>query len=82
MWGYKKGISLTPRTNESKIIAFADSMRRQYIVNKTDCISIHGETKKLFKKYNFVTIAEKRKKKLLDFLIKHGMDYENLLTYI
>lgn len=81
-WGYSKGISLTPKSVESKILAFSDSLRSKYVHN-SDCITInHPKYRFLLKKYGMLLKAENRKKRLLNYLISHGMDYEKILKQI
>lgn len=81
-WGYEPGINLLPESNESKILAFSDSMRERF-VKDGDCIHIHNEYyKNLLKKHHMLKKAEKRKRRLFNHLTKHGMSYEKVLEWI
>jgi len=80
-WGYKKGINLLPKSNESKILAFADSIRAKYIEENDFITIIHKDARELLKKHKMVVIAEERKKKLFQFLKKHGLDINKTIKY-
>ena len=36
-WGHPTGINLTPKSNESRIIAFADGLRKEYKIGRASC---------------------------------------------
>jgi hypothetical protein len=77
-WGYTKGISLVPRSIESKIIAFADSFR-PHLVTKRDCWTIKkSSSHDILLRHKMLKKAINRKKRAYDFLVKNGMDYESL----
>ncbi|MBN1923424.1 MAG: HD domain-containing protein [Nanoarchaeota archaeon] len=81
-WGYKKGVSLVPDSDEARILAFADGFRKEFI-KKKDCTKVQSkDSASLFKKYGMLKAAEERKKKLFNYLVKHKMDYEALLKLI
>ena len=74
----EKIINLLPNSNESKILAFADSFRKKYVTEE-DCVTIkHKDIVVMFKKYKFLKKATERKKKLFKFLVKNGLKYEKL----
>ncbi len=77
-WGYEKGISLVPRSIESKIIAFADSFRPG-LVTKNDCWTLKKSSSyDILLKHNMLKKAINMKKNAFNFLVKNGMDYESL----
>lgn len=74
----KRIINLLPNSNESKILAFADSFRKKYVTKK-DCITLKNkDIIAMFNKYDFLKKATERKKKLFNFLVKNGLKYEKL----
>ncbi len=78
LMGSEKGINLAPKAIESKIIAFADSFRPQFVTRKDYWTIKSGYAAEVFSKYGMIKKLENRKKRLGRFLIKSGMDYELL----